>query len=508
MRIAFLISLTVFFLSCSSENINRQYGEGSSTTQCDEKCLERKSELSTQLYFAEEIYSYFDEKKTETGTNYSQLNRTLSSEITSSTTDTEYYRILGRWAAAFKDGHVSVNWRGNRIRVYNLPVRFELLGAGTTAEVMVVNGSDDSRVTIGDEVISIDGMPAAEAITNALGRVTGSTERMRRFSAARKLAEVQQVPEDGTIMLRLRKGTGVEQDVELPLNGVILPEKPDKEPARSADNYVKVKILSANIGYLKIDTFSADDLDRALKEGFDYIAGTKGLIIDVRSNGGGAPNSASLVMSRLTSQKIVKYKNKLRISSAVLTERTEYGLKYHLDNLPLEQKFSDYIDEEVKPAGTRYANPVVVLTSPRCFSACDTFVSGMKLNNLATIVGEATGGGTGTPLSIDLDSGNSIRYSVLNGRTILDTPIEGHGTDPDIYIAPTATSRQQGLDIQLEEAGRVLAVQIARKTGKAPLRQDYAREGVIPGEEYWRQDVGTLPSEEELFEWSTEYLEE
>jgi C-terminal processing protease CtpA/Prc len=120
-------------------------------------------------------------------------------------------------------------------------------------------------------------------------------------------------------------------------------------------------------------------------------------------------------------------------------------------------EFAQWSRLQVAPSGTRYDKPIVALISPNCFSACDTFTAALKSNKLATIAGEGSGGGTGTPLVFSLPiSSHQFRYSVVRGLTSDGAPIEGAGTLPDVVIEPTVDERINGRDEQLEKAFSLL----------------------------------------------------
>jgi C-terminal processing protease CtpA/Prc len=140
------------------------------------------------------------------------------------------------------------------------------------------------------------------------------------------------------------------------------------------------------------------------------------------------------------------------------------------------------------PQESTYKGKVYALTSAYCFSACDTFVSALQENKLATIVGEGTGGGTGTPHVFELPiSGLRFRYSVAQGLTaVKKTFIEGVGTLPDITIIPTIEERIAGEDQQLLKIINLVAESINEATinmqdlqdsgikSKAPLGDSYS----------------------------------
>jgi hypothetical protein len=133
--------------------------------------------------------------------------------------------------------------------------------------------------------------------------------------------------------------------------------------------FAKTELLSGNVGYLDIRTFTGTtaDIDAAMHR----VSGARALIVDLGNNLGGNPP-------------IVQY-----LSTYLFAERT------HLLSVfargwpkPEERWTSDTV------SGQRLANiPVFVLTSSRTFSAAESFAFGLQVTKRATIVGETTGGG-------------------------------------------------------------------------------------------------------------------
>jgi carboxyl-terminal processing protease len=492
-----LLLLPILFLAACGGDSARLPLKNETASDCDELCKTRRTELSELLYVVEEMYSYLDEKAAETGIDYAQLNRELISRISSTTSVTEYYLILRQWAAAFRDGHVGASFGSNRIEIYGLPVGLEVLAVNTPDEKVVVARSTHAAAKIGDEVVAINGQPISEVLEQASNNIGGSTARMRRYWAASLLSEsILGLPADG-VSLDLKNDEGI-KSVPMPVTALALPFGSPTQQAPQTSQFVTQTILPGNIGYLKIDTFSAENMGAFLSEAMNHLSRTKGLIIDVRANGGGDPEAASVIMSRLISQPIVKYKTRLRISTAVIKERNEYFQKYDVSSAR-DQKFSKWIEETVAPsAEATYTNPVVLLTGPACFSACDTFVSGMKHNKLAVVIGEGTGGGTGSPHNMVLMSGNEFRFSVLSGQTIDGQLLEGVGTDPDVYVAKRIEDIKNGKDTQLEKAGEVLGQLISAKTGT------HFKITIQSSAQLSRPQVDLSPTMDSFLEWKTE----
>jgi C-terminal processing protease CtpA/Prc len=283
---------------------------------------------------------------------------------------------------------------------------------------------------------------------------------MRRYWAGRRLVDV--IGDDAgsqPLVLSLRPNSGgAPADVQIPRNIELdLPPAPGTVDPSTTDTGAKLfsaKVLGGGWGYFRLDGFSGTADDRLISETMDRIAGTPGLILDLRQNGGG-DLSGDRVIERLIDKTVIRYKRSERLNDFILSQRPSDNFNLTPDATGI---FSIWHDLTVAPlANHRYSKPVVALISPYCFSACDTFAAALKGNGLATFVGEPTGGGTGTPLVFDLPvSPLQFRYSVIRGQTPSGALIEGNGTFPDVPIEPSVNDRVKHEDSQLAKAIEVL----------------------------------------------------
>ena len=438
---------------------------------CDENCQHLRQEFRYVVFVGKEIYCYWPEKQNEAQIDFEALAHTLESSITTNTSYNDYYLILRRWAASFHDGHVNVMAQSDMtgLEIYTAPIRVEVLAPATDHEKVIVAGivagQSAPGVFMGDQILAMNGVPVGQALTEAAKNSSGSTERMRRFSAGRKLVDVMGL-EAGSrpFVLTLKSvGSDAERSVEL-FRTIEIDAKPATAPGRDAGNnsdagdpsgadLISARILPNGLGYLRLDGFSGSQDDFLISQTMNRLAQTRGLIIDLRKNGGG-DLSGDRIIERLATQAVTRYKRSERLSPYVMSQRPDiFNLMADATGL-----FAEWHDLTVTPDSQHhYGKPVIAMTSPYCFSACDTFSSALKTNGLAKIFGESTGGGTGTPLVFELPlSPLKFRYSVIRGQTSQGTALEGTGTEPDVYLEPTLTDRARQKDVQLEEAVKLL----------------------------------------------------
>jgi carboxyl-terminal processing protease len=463
---------------------------------CAGDCQELRREFRYVVYVGKQIYCYWDEKKAETNTDYDTLAKSLESRIVDSTSLSQYYKLLRQWAAAFHDGHVNV-MAGNqlaKLEIYSAPVRLELIAPATDHEKLVISDAGSvSGIASGDQVLAVNGVPSGKAINNAVLITSGSTERMRRYRATKYLVDSVGSDEGIAPLVLTVLRNGKPNDIEVPRNvDINVPpvENPVQGPVEPGSRYLKVQVLPGQIGYFRIDAFSGAQDSYLLDTMMDRLLLTRALILDVRANGGG-DQSGDAILARLIDKTITRYRISERMSDYLLATRPDL---IDRPDWTEGQAFANWFFKPIQPladASKRYiGKPVVVLTGPGCFSACDTFTSALKTNGLAKVFGEGTGGGTGSPLVFDLPySGLQFRYSVARGRTALGDPIEGAGTLPDFYIEPSVEDRALRRDGQLLSTISTLRQQLGIAVSPVDATPAIATQNLI-----WEQELSRSPT--------------
>lgn len=191
---------------------------------------------------------------------------------------------------------------------------------------------------------------------------------------------------------------------------------------------IEYGITYNNVGYIHITTFrNSSWTETGFYSALDYVRNTKGLIIDVRNNGGGSDFMGRIVIQRLISEPIL--------------------------DLPVRRNGEWSGRTLINPAGGyQYTNPIIVLVNGVCFSATEDFIAVLEQAEHVTVVGDTTGGGSSAPQEFSLSSGKSIRISTKEICRSDSIPIEWNGIVPDILISGTRDDVRNGIDSQLEFA--------------------------------------------------------
>jgi hypothetical protein len=192
-----------------------------------------------------------------------------------------------------------------------------------------------------------------------------------------------------------------------------------------------------SVGYIYYGSFLSVIDEQALDLLMEQYAGLKGIIIDVRSNGGGAIAMVDVLTARFVGEK-------------TLVGYSRYK------NGPGHNDFTEAYAKHIEPKGKHpFTKPVVVLTNRSVYSAANEFVSFMSHLPHVTLVGDTSGGGGGAPYSGELMNGWTYRFSSTQFFNADMEHIE-EGVAPDIKVDIRPEDAAQGKDTILETALELL----------------------------------------------------
>ncbi|GHT54612.1 peptidase S41 [Bacteroidia bacterium] len=200
---------------------------------------------------------------------------------------------------------------------------------------------------------------------------------------------------------------------------------------------IRYQVLEDSIGYLYYGNFSSVIGETNLDYILNKMNSCRGMIIDVRNNGGGLLSNVDRLTSRFVNEKtLVGY----------IQHKTGKG---HND-------FSKPVERYIEPSSRlHYRKQVIVLTNRSCFSATNDFVNAMRYCPNVRILGDRTGGGSGLPLSSELPNGWSVRFSAVPMLDADKQQIE-FGIDPDIRVDLVSSDVTKGKDTLIEAAKNML----------------------------------------------------
>lgn len=189
---------------------------------------------------------------------------------------------------------------------------------------------------------------------------------------------------------------------------------------------VSSKVINKDIGYIRITTFSRNSSDEFAAELKDLTdKQVKGLVIDLRDNGGGYVDQG------------------IKICDAILPECT-IG---YLENKKGERETFNS-DEECVDV------PVVVLVNEKTASASEIVAAAVKGNKAGTVAGVKTYGKGLSQKEYKFSDGSCLKLTVAQYLTPAGDPIDGKGVKPDKKIKES--DDPDAGDVQLKGAVKLI----------------------------------------------------
>ena len=235
---------------------------------------------------------------------------------------------------------------------------------------------------------------------------------------------------DAIMSIRGEKGTEVtltiiRDEVAEPFNVTIVRDSINVES-------VTYELLEDSIGYISINQFSDDtsnEFNAALQK--MILDNPKGLIVDLRYNGGGYLDIAVDILSELI-------------------EGTQVAVQI--------QKRKNEENEHVYLWGnaTIPELPLVILVNNSSASAAEIMAGAIQDYGRGLIIGEKTYGKGSVQEVLYLEDGSSLRMSIAHWLTPNGRNIEAEGIAPDRIVELKYEDALEGNDTQLDEATQYL----------------------------------------------------
>ena len=340
----------------------------------------------------------------------------------------EFYELLRQMIASLKDAHTRIyapeekfDWWNPRFVTVGLTVR-EIEGAPIVIYVDPNSAAAHTDIRAGDAITSIDGVPVANVIATRLGNSGLRADSFARFRTVATLFE-------GAAGTSVKVGW---MNRERKVKSAVL-ERYWTQRRLGFSNQRK-----GDIAILRLDAFTQSiswDFSKALPNVLD---GAEGVVLDLRSNGGGDAEAMADVASLFLDD---------GINLGKFADR--FGASFEL------QTYTKRLWRV--PQLSRVKLPLVVLTSESTSSAAEIMAAALQMQHRARVIGSVT---CGCVLAIrnrhPLPDGGLLDVSEFDYRTSAGVRLEGLGIKPDQTVPLTRNDVYARRDTVLEVAKRVL----------------------------------------------------
>lgn len=381
----------------------------------------------------EEVWKTIDEKYYDpsfNGVDWKAVRERYRPRVEMLSSDEEFYELLNRMTGELRDAHTRVRTpRQNRNRKRQQATSAGVLVyevEGTTVVFDVAPDSDAARagVKAGMSVRTIDGRPASEAIAEARREVgASSSERAERLLAHLRLVAGEP---GSTLALGLTRADGTPLEVSLTRRTV------------SDAPQLTARLLPSGFAYVRFNRFRAP-VAKLLKEALSKFKDAPGLILDLRSNGGGDGREGLKVAGYF-------FDEKTPVARLVTRSGKTPSALFGLVSFPKEFQAGER-------GGRLYSNPVVVLVNEGTGSTAELIANALHERGRAHVVGtQSCGCVLGVLDHRELKGGGDLAVSEIAFVTPDGRKLEGEGVKPDKTVAVTLRDLQAGRDAAVEEA--------------------------------------------------------
>lgn len=357
-----------------------------------------------------------------------------------------YYRELQAFISRLQDGHSTLVLRSAAARD-RFQARAGLSTAYVEGRVLVRDVFDPALRTAGIrrgwELLTIDGEPVSSYVERELRPYTSASTPQDLLSQMYERSLLQ-----GALDRPMTLGFSDARGRAHAVKAVRMTAK-DYNAVRKAPPPFEWKLLPGNVAHVILRSFSDDTAADQFDAAFDQISRADAIIFDLRDNGGGNSNVGYRILSVLTDHPFQ--------TSAWQTPDYRGVLRaWSISNRAFDAGAGEWPHDGKR----HYAKPVSVLTSARTYSAAEDFVVAFDAMHRGRIVGELTGGSTGSPMMLDLPGGVvalicSKRDTYPDGKAFV-----GVGITPQVEVRPTVTDFRADRDTVLQAAVRLARVPV------------------------------------------------
>jgi hypothetical protein len=173
-------------------------------------------------------------------------------------------------------------------------------------------------------------------------------------------------------------------------------------------------VTTNNIGFIAIFGWDNSEIPAECAEALEQMRNTRGLIVDVRLNGGGGEPLAEKFAGRFLEKEFVYAYSQFR-------------------NGPGHTNLTEKFERKLSPHGPwRYNRPVVLLIGQKCMSSSESFVGMMTGDPEVTTIGDHTCGSSGNPEIVRLPLDITVSVPQWIDRLPDGTVLDERGFQPQV----------------------------------------------------------------------------
>lgn len=382
-------------------------------------------------------FAYFDRVP---ALDWDSLYHAYQPRVLATKSTRDYYRLLQTMMAQLQDGHTNIIPPAELSINQAKPEFSTRLVEGRVLITALQNPAiRNEGIVPGLEITQVNGEDVHAYVNRAIRPyVCSSTEQNRLVHCYDYQFLIGERGKPVELTLRDADGNTFRRK--------LTPTRPWYE-ALSNQRTFTYRMLPGNVAYVSLNYFDHESIVAKFDSIYPHLTKARGLILDVRENGGGNSQNGWDILARLTNRDFPmgqwqtrNYRPTLRAWGA---KQSWHGdqYTYHITR----QDTSDY-----------FHGPVAVLTSGKTNSAAEDFLSAFVQAKRGFLVGEPTSGSTGQPLFAHLPGGGIAVICTKRDSFNDGTEWVGKGFQPDVLVRPTVADIRLGHDAVLDAALRVL----------------------------------------------------
>jgi len=375
------------------------------------------------------------------GVDWDALYIANLAKVRDAKTTADYYRVMMRFAAELKDSHTNVYPPSQLFNsMYAAPGLRTALVEGAVVVTQVLDPNLRSvGWKVGDVILKVGNVGIREyAETDVMPSISSSTSQdrdVRTYSYSLFSGDVKD-----PLVLTVEGASGKRE-----VRTIMRLSKDVVGPMfKTAGS--EFRMLPSDIAYVAVNEFEDDSGMKTILNHLSQIQAAKGLVIDLRHNGGGNSQNGISILQMITSAPFQWESERTPDYRAVYRA---YGLSQRATALA-QPLFSPDLNHHL-------SLPLVILTSAETFSAGEDFVALFDSMHRGLVIGEPTAGSTGQPFSFKLPGGGSARICTKDTRTPDGHVYMGVGLQPQILVRPSIADIRNGRDAALEKAVEALS---------------------------------------------------